>query len=92
MLGEYDVKQDVMTVLCDNLSAIDVSKSPVLHRRTKHIDIRHHVIRELVEKKLISLEHVSTEKQLANIFTKALDANQFERLRGELGICLYAGL
>ena len=80
MLEEYDVKQDVMTLFCDNLSAINISKNPVLHSRTRHIDIRHHFIRELIEDQIISLEHVSTEKQLADIFTKALDANQFERL------------
>ena len=92
MLEEYDVRQDVMTLFCDNMSAINISKNPVLHSRTKHIDIRHHFIRELVEDKIVSLEHVATENQLADIFTKALDANQFEELRGKLGICLHEGL
>src|ERR1044072_9223237 len=86
MLEEYNVRQEVMTLFCDNMSAINISKNPMLHSRTKHIDIRHHFIRELVEDQIISLEHVSTEKQLADIFIKALDANQFEELRGKLGI------
>lgn len=80
ILKEYNVKQDVMTLYCDNLSAINISKNP--------IDIRHHFIRDLVEDKIDSLEHVATEKQLADIFTNALDANQFEKLRGKLGICI----
>ncbi|KAL3024667.1 hypothetical protein AAZX31_04G137700 [Glycine max] len=88
MLKEYNVEQDVMTLYCDNLSAINISKNPVQHSRTKHIDIRHHYIRELVDDKVITLEHVDTEEQIADIFTKALDANQFEKLRGKLGICL----
>ena len=92
MLEEYEVRQDVMTLFCDNMSAINISKNPVQHSRTKHIDIRHHFIRELVEDKIISLEHVATENKLADIFTKALDANQFERLIRKLGICLYEGL
>ncbi|CAM8978405.1 unnamed protein product [Rhodiola kirilowii] len=71
MLEEYGVKQDVMTLYCDNMSAISISKNPVQHSRTKHIDIRHHFIRELVEKKIITLTHVSTEKLLADIFSKA---------------------
>jgi hypothetical protein len=54
-----------------------------------HIDIRHHFIRDLVEKKVVTLEHVDTEEQLAYIFTKTLDAKQFENLRGKLGICLH---
>ena len=76
-----------MTLYCDNLSTINISKNPIQHSRTKHIDIRHHFIRDLVEEKVIKLEHVATELQLADIFTKALDANQFENLRGKLGIC-----
>ena len=70
------------------MSAINISKNPVQHSRTKHIDIRHHYIRDLVEDKVITLEHVATKEQVADIFTKALDANQFEKLRGKLGICL----
>ena len=79
MRGEYNVQQDVMTLYRDNLSAINISKNPIQYSRTKHIDIRHHFIRDLVEDKKIILEHVTTEKQLADIFTKALDANQFEK-------------
>ena len=92
MLSEYNVRQDVMTLFCDNLSAINISKNPIQHSRTKHIDIRHHFIRDLVEDKVIILEHVSTENQLADIFTKALDAVQFERLRGRLGVCIHEDL
>ncbi|CAM8902256.1 unnamed protein product [Rhodiola kirilowii] len=73
MLEEYGVEQDVMTLYYDNMSAINISKNLVQHSRTKHINIRRHFIRELVEKKVITLKHVSTEKQLAYIFTKPLD-------------------
>ena len=69
-----------------------ISKNPIQHSRTKHIDIRHHFIRDLVEGKVIKLEHVATDLQLADIFTKALDASQFENLRGKLGICQYEEL
>jgi hypothetical protein len=92
MLKEYNVEQDVMTLYCDNLSAINISKNPIQHSRTKHIDIRHHFIRDLVEEKVVNLEHIETEKQIADIFTKALDASKFEKLRGDLGICVCEGL
>jgi hypothetical protein len=68
---------------------INISKNPFQHSKTKHIDIRHHYIRDLVENKIVTLEHVGTKEQVADIFTKALDAIQFEKLRGKLGICLY---
>ncbi|PNX62422.1 gag-pol polyprotein, partial [Trifolium pratense] len=89
---EYNVVQDAMALYCDNLSAINISKNPIQHSRTKHIDIRHHFIRDLVEEGVVKLEHIATEEQLADIFTKALDAVQFEKLRGKLGVCLFEDL
>ena len=73
MLEEYDVHQGVLTFYYDNLSAINISKNPIQHSRTKHIDIRHRFIRDLVEDKVVTLDHEITEEQLADIFTKALD-------------------
>jgi len=73
---------------CSQL-AINISKNTIQHSRTKHIDIRHHFIRDLVEEKVVALEHVDAEEQLADIFTKALDAKQFEKLRGKLRIFLH---
>jgi len=77
---------------CDNLSAINISKNPIQHSRTKHIDIWHHFIRDLIEDKVVTLEHVTTEEQLDDIFTKALDVKQFERLRSKLGSCVHEEL
>jgi hypothetical protein len=54
------------------------------HSKTKHIDICHHFIRDLVENKIVTLEHVGTKEQVADMFTKALDAIQFEKLRGQV--------
>ena len=89
MLKEYNVEQDVLTLYYDNLSSINISKNLIQHSRTKHIDIQHHFIRDLVEEKVVTLEHVDTEEQLAGIFTKTLDAKQFKKLRGKLGIFLH---
>jgi hypothetical protein len=92
MLEEYDVRQDVLTLYCDNLSAINIAKNPIQHSRSKLINIWHHFIRDLVEDKVVTLEHVPTEEQLADIFTKALDVKQFEALRSKLGVCLHEEL
>ena len=77
MMKDYDISQNCMTLYCDNMSAIHMSKNPVFHSRTKHIDIRHHYIRELVEKNIISLEHVDTLENRADILTKPLDVARF---------------
>ena len=86
MLIDYGVIQDSMTIFCDNTSAINISKNLVQHSRTKHIDIRHHFIRDLVENKIVTLKHVSTENQLADLFTKPLDRVRFEFLRKSVRI------
>ena len=73
ILRDYRIDQGTIVVFCDNTSAINISKNPVLHSRTKHIDIRHHFIRDLVEDKVVSLEYVPTKGQIADILTKPLD-------------------
>ena len=80
MLRDYGIDQGTMVVFCDNTSAINISKNLVLHSRTKHIDIRHHFIRDLVEDKVVSLEYVPTKGQIADILTKPLDVSRFESL------------
>ena len=88
MLADYGIVQDTLIVYCDNTSAINISKNPVQHSKTKHIDIRHHFIRELVENKIVVIEHVATKNQLSDIFTKALDTSRFDSLRKSLEICI----
>ena len=59
--------------MCDNTSAINISKNSIKHSRTKHIDIKHHFIHDHVLKGDIELEFVSTSDQLADILTKPFD-------------------
>ncbi|XP_019170394.1 PREDICTED: uncharacterized protein LOC109165849 [Ipomoea nil] len=87
MLLDYGLTQGIMTLYCDNVSAINISKNPVQHSRMKHIDTRHYYIRDLVKSKEIELEYIHTDKQLADILAKPLDSIQFEILRSALGIC-----
>jgi hypothetical protein len=72
--------------LCDNKSAIKLANNPISHSRTKHIDIRHHFLRDHETKEDIEILHVSTEKQLVDIFTKPLDESRFCALHSELNI------
>nr|GEZ19784.1 copia protein [Tanacetum cinerariifolium] len=66
--------------------SIAISCNPVQHSRTKHIDVRYHFIKELVEKGTIELYFVKTDYQLADIFTKALPADRFNYLVRRLGM------
>ncbi|KAK9733228.1 hypothetical protein RND81_04G052800 [Saponaria officinalis] len=85
-LRDYAVDVGCIPILCDNTSAIIISKNPAQYSRTKHIEIRHHFIRDHVEKGNIRLEFCSTEKQWVDILTKALARERFETLRLEIGL------
>ncbi|XP_057451761.1 secreted RxLR effector protein 161-like [Lotus japonicus] len=74
-------------IFCDNSSAIKLSKNPVLHGRSKHIDVRYHFLRDLVQDGKIELEHCSTDEQVSDIMTKPLKVDSFVRLRRKLGMC-----
>nr|KYP54487.1 Retrovirus-related Pol polyprotein from transposon TNT 1-94 [Cajanus cajan] len=69
-LKDYGTKLNRIPLRCDNTSAINLIKNPILHSRTKHIEIRHHFLRDHVQKNDCVVEFVETNKQLANIFTK----------------------
>ncbi|GJV45047.1 retrovirus-related pol polyprotein from transposon TNT 1-94 [Tanacetum coccineum] len=66
-LIDYDVRLDDIPIMCDNKGAIDLSKNPVQHSRTKHIEIRHHFLRDNVQKGHISIEKVSSIDNIADI-------------------------
>ena len=85
-LLDFGVKLDRIPLLCDNESAVKITKNSVQHSRTKHIDIRHHFLRDHEAKGDISLQGVRSKEQLADIFTKPLDESTFVRLRNELNI------
>ena len=86
-LRDFGLSFGKIPLLVDSTSAISVAKNPVLHSRTKHIDVRFHFLRDHYEKGDIDLVHVVTENQLADIFTKPLEPKVFDHLRRELGVC-----
>lgn len=79
-------------IYCDNKGAIDLTISTKNHPRIKHIDIRFHFIREQVELKLIDFHYVHTSDQIADIFTKALPAHLFNKLKSKLSVQLWRGV
>lgn len=73
-------------IFCDNTSAISMTKNPVHHKRTYHTDVRHHLLRDNYENGLITVEFCTTDKQISDIFKKALSRDHFERNMLELGM------
>nr|GEY40728.1 retrovirus-related Pol polyprotein from transposon TNT 1-94 [Tanacetum cinerariifolium] len=85
-LIDYGFAFNKIPLSCDNRNAIALCCNNVQHSRFKHIDIRHHFIREQVEKGVVELYFVTTDYQLADIFTKALPRERFEFLLPRLGM------
>ncbi|EOY03359.1 Uncharacterized protein TCM_018342 [Theobroma cacao] len=85
-LKYYGMTMHNVPIYCDNMSAINISKNPMQHSRTKHIEIRNHFIRDHVMKNDIKIEFVNTLHQLADIFTKPLSEDKFCEIRRNLGI------
>jgi hypothetical protein len=91
-MRDYGVTYKSVPLMCDNSSGICVAQNPVFHGRAKHIKLRHHFLRDHVLKGDIVTKYIDTERQLADIFTKPLDASYFAALREELGVCHHYGL
>jgi hypothetical protein len=85
-LRDYGYKLTKVPFLCDNESAIRMADNPVEHSRTKHIAIRYHFLMDHQQKGDIEIAYINTKEQLADIFTKPLDEQTFNKLRHELNI------
>ncbi|GJV16934.1 putative ribonuclease H-like domain-containing protein [Tanacetum coccineum] len=73
-------------IFIDNESTICIVKNPVFHSKTKHIEIRHHFIRDSYEKRLIQVIKIHTDHNVANLLTKALDVSRFQFLTTSIGM------
>ena len=85
-LLDYSIKLDHIPIKCDNTSTINLNKNSIQHSRTKHIDIRHHFLRDHVQINDISLEFIDTNNQLADIFTKPLNEERLNFIKHDLGM------
>ena len=82
----FDLEMQTTTILCDNQSCIKMTENPVFHDRSKHIVIRYHYIRDMVQRGALKLLYISTDEQVADVLTKPLSRVKFEHFRDKLGI------
>lgn len=82
----YKGKMETPILYIDNQSAIKLIKNPEYHKRTKHIDVRYHFIREKYMKGKFIVDYIDTKRQEVDLFTKSLERLRFERLRDLIGV------
>ncbi|WJX83571.1 hypothetical protein P8452_66227 [Trifolium repens] len=85
-LEDYNIAESSIPLYCDNTAAIHLSKNPILHSRAKHIEIKHHFIRDHVQKGTIDIQFIDTEHQWADIFTKPLAIERFDFIKKNLNM------
>lgn len=90
--GLFDEKLETTIIHCDNQSCMKLSENPVFHDRSKHIDLKHHYIRDMVQRNIVKLKFIATDQQTADILTKPLSLTKFVHFRGKLGVAENASL
>jgi len=80
-LEDYQITENYILIYCDNTTAICLSKNPILHSRAKHIEIKHHFIRDYVQKGVLDIQFIDTDHQWADIFTKPLTVERFNFIK-----------
>ena len=89
LYGEVGIPHSIpIYLLVDNQSAMSLAENPIFHTQSKHISVQHHWICEKIDNGTIKLEYVPTADQVADIFTKALNADKFVKFRNALGLVL----
>ena len=86
LLSKFMESTNIPVVYIDNVAALCLAANPLFHQHTKHIERKHFFIRELIENDKLRVEKVSTNDQIADIFTKPLVCSHFRLLRSKLGL------
>ena len=87
LVGDLGISVEVPTLHCDSQSAIMLAKNQVFHAKTKHIVVKYHFIRDVLEDKLMELVKVHTDDNPTNILTKGLASEWFAHFRALMGVC-----
>ncbi|GKV49322.1 hypothetical protein SLEP1_g56077 [Rubroshorea leprosula] len=75
-----------LAIFCDNIGATYLTSNPVMHSRMKHIAVDLHLVRDLVDKRVLHVSHVASQDQLVDGITKPLSSLRFSHLRSKIGV------
>ena len=85
-LEDYQIYRNSIPIFCDNIAAIFLTKNPVQHSRTKHIEIKHHFIKDYVQKGVRDIQFIDVDHQWADIFIKPLVVERFNIIKKNLNM------
>ena len=80
----FDLQLDATCIYCDNQSCVKLSENLVFHDKSKHINIKYHYIRDMVQRGAVKIQYVVTEEQIADVLMNPLDRVKFEYFREKL--------
>jgi hypothetical protein len=80
-MRDFGVSFERVSLMCNNTNDILVAKNSVFHKRMRHLERRHHFLRDHVEKGDNEMRYINTERQFVDIFTKPLDTSRFADLQ-----------
>ena len=86
LVRDLGIAVEIPTLHCDSQSAILLAKNPVFHAKTKHIEVKYHFIREMLEDKLMKLVKVHIDDNLVDLMTKDLLSERFAHYRALMGV------
>jgi len=85
-LEDYQINANIIPIYCDNTAAICLSKNPILHSRAKHIEIKHHFMRDYAQKGILDIQFIDIEHQWDDIFIKPLTMERFDFIKKNLNM------
>nr|GEU39688.1 retrovirus-related Pol polyprotein from transposon TNT 1-94 [Tanacetum cinerariifolium] len=86
LLEELEYKQEKITLFCDNQSALYLARNPTFHKKTKHIRVQYHFVREKLEEGIMDMQKIHTYYNVADYLTKAINCDKFIWCRSSCGL------
>ena len=86
LYGLFQERLETTIIHCDNQSCLKLTENPVFHDKSKHIELKYHFIKDMVQRGAIKLQYIRTDEQIAAILTKPLSFGKFVHFWDKLGV------